>query len=291
MIREFALEPDAITSSYREFCYFAEKYGVGQGRVISEFPRKWRRMVCEAAQRHHAGKVELTKIVERLRLLGSDVVFDSGRPGGDGTTSWMDRALVEHARKPFDAIIARENASAHPDILVSAELDDANPRFQAAGQRHINRTAADIVASVELLLRASQTIKLVDPHFNPSTPRWRRMLGLILNILGGSSRTGITLEIHRADNALPGNIQHYFDSAIPTLRPQEVSVNVFLHPEKGMHNRFVLTELGGASFSTGLDDNEDGGYSQTDLVALLAAGTYAKEWKTYSGHAAFRVYP
>jgi hypothetical protein len=174
--------------------------------------------------------------------------------------------------------------------LVSAELDEANARFQATAQRHINRTSAEIVASVELLLRSSKTIKLVDPHFNPSTARWRRMLGLIMNILGASSQTGVKLEIHRVDNALPGNIQRYFDSTIPNLRPVGLSVSVFLHPERRMHNRFVLTELGGASFSTGLDDNEDGGYSSTDLVALLAPVTYAEEWRTYSGQTAFRVY-
>jgi hypothetical protein len=45
MIKEFALEPDAITTSYRDFCYFAEKFGVKNGRVISEFPRSWLRHI------------------------------------------------------------------------------------------------------------------------------------------------------------------------------------------------------------------------------------------------------
>lgn len=294
MIKEFALEPEAITSSYRDFCYFAEKFGISRGRVISEFPKKWRRMVCEAAQQHHGGKVEFTKIVERLRRLGGDVVFDSGRPSGDGTKSWLERTLDEHSRKPFDAIIARENTSAHSGILVSADLDDADPRFRSGSQWHINRTAAEIVASVDLLLRSSKQVKLIDPHFNPARPRWRRMLGLVISRLSCNGRTGVTLEIHRSDDGtLPGNMQNYFDSAIPGMRPLNVAVQVFLHPKEMMHNRFVLTDIGGASYHTGLDDNEEGNENSTstDLVSLLTQDTWATEWTTYAGQAAFLNYP
>jgi hypothetical protein len=60
-----------------------------------------------------------------------------------------------------------------------------------------------------------------------------------------------------------------------------------------MHNRFILTNVGGASYHTGLDDNEDGNPSSTstDLVSFLATDAFSTEWATYSGHAAFRVYP
>jgi hypothetical protein len=290
MIKEFALEPDAITASYREFCYFTEKFGVSQGRVISEFPKKWRRMVCESAQRTHGGRVEFTRIVERLKLLKDEVVFDAGRPGGDGSRAWINRALDEHARQPFSAIIARENPTAHTAVLVSADLDDSESRFQATGQRHITRTAAQIVDSVGLLLAAAKTVKLIDPHFDPTKPRWRRMLGRVMNALSCNGQAGITLEIHRANNALPGNLKRCFESAIPGLLPAGITVQVFLHPEAAMHNRFILTSVGGASYHTGLDDNEDGNSTPTDLVSLLAPGIFATEWATYSGQTAFLVY-
>lgn len=291
MIKEFALEPEAITASYRDFCYFTEKFGVSQGRVISEFPKKWRRMVCDSAQRTHGGKVELTKIIERLKSFKGDIVFDSARPGGDGNKEWIERALDEHGRQPFAAIIARENPTAHAEVLVAADLDDSDLRFQAGGQRHITRTAAEIVDCVGLLLGASKTVKLIDPHFDPRWPRWRRMLGHVLVALGNNGQTGVTLEIHRADNALPGNLKHYFDSSIPQMLPTGIAVQVFLHPESAMHNRFILTSVGGASYHTGLDDNEDGKSTPTDLVSLLAPGIFATEWTTYSSQTAFLVYP
>lgn len=289
MIKEFALEPEAITASYRDFCYFTEKFGVHQGRVIAEFPRKWQKMVCESAQRRHAGKVEFAKIVERLRMLKEQIVLNSGRPGGDGTKSWVDRAMDEHARQPFSAIIACANPS-YPDVLVATDLDDSNIHFQAAGQRHIMRTSAEIVDCVGLLLKASRTVKLIDPHFDPTKPRWRRMLAKVLTVLASNEQTGITLEIHRADNVLPANIKHFFDSNIPNMRSAGIAVQVFLHPENAMHNRFILTSAGGASFHTGLDDNEDGKSTSTDIVSFLAPDTFMREWTLYSVPTAFLSY-
>ncbi len=292
MIKEFALEPDVLATSFRDFSYFIEKFGVSQGRVISRFPKDWKKMVYLAAQASLHGTRELSRIEVRLKEIKDDVLIESRRPGGDGTQAWLSRAIAEHTRFPFSGIIARDNPTVHPEVMVSADLDDVDPRFQASSQGHINRTSNEIVECVGLLLNASKTVKLIDPHFNPTKARWRRMLGLVMARLSNNGQTGVTLEIHRSDDGtLPGNLQGYFDSTIPNLRPAGVSVLVFLHPAAVMHNRFILTNVGGASYHTGLDDNEDGNSTPTDLVSFLAADTFSTEWATYSGHAAFRVYP
>lgn len=289
MIKEFALEPEAITTSYRDFCYFTEKFGVHQGRVIAEFPRKWKKMVCESAQRTHSGKVEFTKIIERLKMLNDQTLLNSGRPGGDGTKCWVDRAMDEHIRSPFAGIIAHANP-AYPDLLIAAGLDDADIRFHATGQRHITRTAAEIVDCVRLLLKTSKMVKLVDPHFDPKRARWRRMLALVLAALADNEQNSIKLEIHRAANALPGNLRYLFDSYIPDMRPANITVQIFLHPEKAMHNRFILAGGGGASFHTGLDDNEDGNSTPTDLVSFLSPEIFTTEWSRYSIETPFLRY-
>ncbi len=33
-----------------------------------------------------------------------------------------------------------------------------------------------------------------------------------------------------------------------------------------MHSHFILTDIGGASYQTGLEDNEDGDWTPQDLV-------------------------
>lgn len=287
MIKEFALEPDVLATSFRDFTYFIEKFGIAHGRVISEFPSKWKRMVYQAAQANLRGTLELRRIEARLQGMSDDVLVALGRSGGDGALPWLDRAVTEHVHKPFAAIIARDNPGAHADVLVAASLDETDARFQASNQRHITRTAVEIVDCVGLLLDVADTVKLIDPHFDPTKARWRRMLELVLQRLVDNEQAGVRLEIHRADNALPRNLQHLFDSTIPKILPVGVIVEVFLHPEKAMHNRFILTKMGGAVYKTGLDDNEDGGFTPEDVVTLLTRVVFDKEWATYSGTAAF----
>lgn len=239
MIKEFALKPDVLAASFRDFSYFIEKFGIAHGPVISRFPKDWKRKVYEAAQVSLKGTKELSRIGVRLQAIKDDVLIESRRPSGDGTQQWLMRAITEHSRQPFSGIIAHENPAAHHEVLVSSEVDYSNFRFQASGQRHITRTSEEIVACVGLLLRLSKTVKLINPHFNPTTPRWRRMLVRVMNILGNSGQSGITLEIHRSvENAIQiKNLQLNFDSAIPSMLRPGVSVSVILHPEEMMHIR------------------------------------------------------
>lgn len=290
MIKEFALEPDVLATSFRDFSYFIEKFGVGQGRVISRFPKHWKRLVYEAAQASLRGTKELNRIEVRLRNITDDVLIASKRPNGDGAQPWLTRAMNEHGRLPFAAIIAHENPTAHTEVLVAADLDDSDARFQATGQRHITRTAAEIVGCVDLLLGASKVVKLIDPHFDPTKPRWRRMLGRVMNVLSSNGQADVKLEIHRASKGSASYLQHCFDSRIPNMLPAGIAVQVFLHPETVMHNRFILTNFGGASYHTGLDDNEDGNSTPTDLVSLLAPGIFAAEWANYSSQTVFLAY-
>ena len=257
-----------------------EKFGVSKGRVIACFPRKWRQAVLRAAQ-VQARDVELVRIEEKLRRLEGLVLLNRERPSGDGALPWLDRVLVEHARLPFDGIIVRERQRPHPEVLTTDEIDDDLPLFHATGQKHIRRTADEIVDCVALLVSCARTIKLVDPHFKANEPRWKRPLLRLLTLLRDQHRTGVSIEVHRANNARPANIRSYFESTIPRMLPPGVGLSVHLHPEQARHNRFILTERGGASYHTGLDDNEEGRSTDEDLVTLLEPATFAGEWRAY----------
>ncbi len=117
------------------------------------------------------------------------------------------------------------------------------------------------------------------------------MFEFVLAALCNNGQAGVILEIHRSDKILPAHMKHLFDSSIPKLLPAGVTVQVFLHPDAAMHNRFILTNVGGASYNTGLDDNEAGESTPMNLVSLLAPNTFAAEWAAYSSQTAFLVYP
>jgi len=277
MIKEFALDPEAITSSYREFCYFTEKFGVSQGRVISAFPRKWRKMVCESALREHQGKVEFSRIVERLNKLGGDIVFDTGRPSGDGSQAWIDRALAEHARRPFAAIISA-TAVDHPDVLKKDEVDEENLRFRSARQRAVPRTAKALIGCAGFLIRHAKIIKIVDPHFDLAKPRYLRPLEQIASLLQGNQAT---VEIHRSDEIAEDELIRRFQQ-YAALLPAGVRMQLHLYEKTQMHNRFILTERGGLIYGVGLCDNEDGGGAPDEEVILMETEIRDARWNHYS---------
>lgn len=286
MIKEFALDPDAITSSYREFCYFTEKFGVSQGRVISAFPKKWRKLVCDSALREHKGKVEFSKIVERLNKFGNDIVFDTSRPSGEGSQTWIDRALVEHARKPFAAIISA-TAVDHPDVLLKDEIDEENPRFKAARQCAIPRTAQALIGCAEFLIRHAKVIKLVDPHFDPTKPRYQRPLEQICALLPGSKAI---VEIHRSDEIANDELIRRFQQSVFML-PSGVKMQLHIYEKAQMHNRFIITESGGLIYGVGLSDNEDGGGAPDEEVTLMETAVKNTRWNDYSKTLPIAIWP
>ena len=48
-----------------------------------------------------------------------------------------------------------------------------------------------------------------------------------------------------------------------------------------LHNRYILTDLGGVAFGVGLDD---GGAGETDDLTLLERAVYELRWGQYGGN-------
>lgn len=288
MIKEFALDPVVPAQSFDKCRYFLEAIRIENGRLLSCFPGKWKKMVYDSAQALHGGKIELSRIEVCLRERSNGSLFSCGRPGGDGTASWLQRAVAEHARLPFAAIIALD-VQPGTDFVIAADEVDTNIAFQSSGQGQIVRRSAEIVECVALLLRVAGTVKLIDPHFKASAPRWRRGLERLVGIVPNGS----TIEIHRQDGEeLPANQRGWFDRDIPRILGNGVTIKIFLHPKAMMHNRYILTEQGGASFGTGLDDHEDGdeGVTDDDDVVLLREDMRKEKWNKYQHTSPFLTY-
>ena len=47
-----------------------------------------------------------------------------------------------------------------------------------------------------------------------------------------------------------------------------------------LHNRYILTDLGGVAFGIGLDDGNDG---ETDDLILMDRAQYELRWSQYAG--------
>lgn len=272
MFKEIAVEPDAITGSYRDFKYVIEKFGVPEGRWISRFPKRWEALVYQSANAKLTGTIDLKRIEERLRRVGDKVLLASGRHPADNKATWIDSALREHKRRPFDAIIAalgRDN----PAVVAVADLDGDHPCLMPNRQWIVARTAQEMASCCVSLLMSSRHVKLVDPHLDLAQPRfWRPFAGFL-----AAAKADAIVDLYRGDDLSADFAIPRFGERLEGIRPTGVRVRLFLLRQATMHNRYVLTERGGLSFSTGLDDANNGLKTHDDVM-VLDGPTWQAHW-------------
>jgi hypothetical protein len=273
MIHEFAVDPEAL-AGWQNFRYLVENFGVSQGRLISRFPSKWKRLVYEACE--ECPPVEKARIVEKLNGI-EDKLFSSGRIY-DGNLKWIPNASASHGEKPFRAIITTaEHARS------TGHLDVDNKTWAVPRGAVVPRTATDMAAAADKLLRCSAEIVFVDPHFGGETRFGRPLTAMIQCACDG--RVPRRFEYHLTAKSVPGHeFSRQLEKQQPYLRiPPGVKL-VFvrwnqLDEGDTLHPRYILTEKGGLRFEHGLDEGNPG---ETTDVDCLASANHADRWAQYS---------
>jgi hypothetical protein len=253
MIHEFAVEPE-VAATWEHFRVLWPGIGVGAGRFLVEYPGKWRKRVYELADQlskpvhAHSIKSKLgDAALRRAKLVGA-----SGRDfdGGD----WLSNAIRHQVgERRFRAIVARSNAGNRADVLLASEFDPDSEPWRVITQQAIHRNARAMCAVAEPLLRHSDELALVDRHFNPHLPRYRRPFKAFVRVRPQWKR----LEIHTTTNAnvLPADYQR-----LSCFLPRGTMLTVLLWPSfpavDALHARYILTERGGIGYDWGLDEGQ-----------------------------------
>lgn len=286
MINEYALEP-SLLNNWKDYRYFVEQFGISKGRLISRYPKPWKRMVYEALA--GIGDREKKQIEEALRHIDDRMVarIHEWIP----SMSWLANAEAEHRRRPFHAIIARDNPDKNSAVMKGDDIDETNSLWKNNTEIIVAREAHAMAQAVGPLLRISRDIIFVDPHFGPEVARFRNTVREFL-YAAVENRGGIPLskvEIHTSDKAEAGFFAHECKARLPALIPHGVTVRVVRWRARlggeTLHNRFILTDLGGVSFRYGLDEGNTG---ETDDISLLTTDVYRTRFGQYmSGQPAF----
>jgi hypothetical protein len=285
MIYEYALEP-ALLNNWKDCRYFLEKFGVPKGRVISRYPRKWERMVVDSLA--NCGDVEKQKIVEAL--VGLKRYLLPRHHEWNEQLDWLSNAETEHGKRPFHAVIAASNPRSQEFVLEADDLSEDNTLWRLPNLPPVQRVAMDMAQRVGPLLCFSHRILFIDPHFRPDKIQWRRPLQAFLEIATVKRRPGdlLKVEIHAKDDLETGLFTAYSKRSLPEIIPSGMTVRIFQWHERDrgekLHNRFILTDIGGVSFGIGLDDS-DGENGQTDDIQLLNEETYNLRFAQYAGSA------
>ena len=297
MIHEYALEPELVASWYDRMRgrFFLDKFGSDTGRIVSRYPNKtkWAKLVREAFEATFSGtpseKEKARGRIEELRkrFMTPPVVK---RPEciWDDAHDWLTNAESEHTRKPFHAILARHNPRVRANVIREADIldDSAVDEWGAPVTMTVPRNAEEMANCVAPMLRCATKILFVDPHFRATEERFRKPLAAFLRIVDARA-SEITLELHTADRADKPSWTEFrreCEDKLPPVLPAGMPLSVYRWKEREggekLHNRYILTDIGGVQFGVGLDEGEPG---TTDDIARLSADTFRKRFEDYAG--------
>ena len=169
-------------------------------------------------------------------------------------------------------------------------ISSASPAWEVPIDVPIQRQAREMADCVAPMLRCATRILFVDPHFDPYRERYREPLGKFLRHVDRRRGT-ITIELHAGDHggkALPDAADHFREQCrtdLPRIIPTGLELTVYYWKErlggKELHNRFILTDIGGVQFGHGLDC--DLGGRSDDIISRLGVKSYSREWNDYAG--------
>lgn len=278
MLFEYAVEPQAIGSSWQNFRYLIEKFGFDRGRLISRFPGKWEKQVIQAAKDAGVPDIRMASIIERLRSVKSAVV-DRGRPYTH-QQSWIDNAVAEHQRMPFHAIIAHQTLAGNGIVLSTADIDDQQPLMEASQDRAVLRESGAIAGALSAFLRSSSRIMFVDPFFDPYNARYKSTLRACLAVVKADNPRAIC-EIHyRYHDNKPANaeLENAAANLFVGVIPEGLAISMFCWREKqggaDFHARYLLTDRGGVGIDAGF--SAEGAHQATDMHLMSLALSEAR---------------
>lgn len=259
---EFAVEPTAIATSFERFAGMIDRFGVGQGRLISDFAEvRWSRAVMEAADEAELGDVAKKSIEERLReLRDAKGVVRTGRAWPGVAGGWIANAAAEDVRIPFYAVISEAGGSGCAGDCRAQDVRTDRAPCHVPGHAVVPRNAAAIAGVAAPLLGLARTAHLIDPYLGFSE-RWLRSVTALVD----RCRVGTEIVLHArdGDQALPKPMfeAEAHSKLKPRLRP-DVAVRLCRWKVRvggaPFHDRAVLTDMGGMTFGYGLAEGEPG---------------------------------
>jgi hypothetical protein len=312
MIYEYALEPALVVDwAIAGIGGVVAQFGLDLRRLVSDFPKDWRGHVYgELYRRFEFDDSSLEfqnaqpELDAYLQIL-TDRMVPRGRVMGH-EAAWLDAALEEHHRSPFHGILVSSKPVDAPDcLLIEKDVNNIRNRFWRLPSVGTTAKSAEEIANVLApMLGMATQIFVIDPNFAAEKRRFRESLSAIVKRTLQQPRpvdglpklfliTGIEREFKgkynrdtQSENNVASDIAHKCREYIPKLIPQGLQIQVVIlknRPDgERLHNRYVLTDVGGASLPFGIDeDNQANGQDTTDDLSPLHKETFERRWKQY----------
>ncbi len=293
MIQAYAIEPEAVVEWAKAPLsgrYILDNFGIGNPALMAEFPKlkNWRKQFRQLST--SLGDLERTRLEELFQRLTQKTICRSGYEY-DGTVSWLENAEKEDSRQPFKAIISHTSQGKVTKVLRGNSIGEwPADKWQPERGAIVPRRASDMAAAVGSILYNSSTIIFIDPYLMPAKEEYRNSIQAFLQkcVLNDAlSPKSKRIEFHTsADINNAASDQHYKEECekkISPLLPAGISVTFKRWGKKQdgakLHNRYILTDIGGVAFPNGL---AEGSSQEIDDVSLLTRDQYELRWKQYT---------
>lgn len=300
MIYEFAVDPVVVATWYQRELgrFFAREFGVGTPRIISRLPAGWKTCVWEEFRRSgsctdlNAGR--MTAVLKDV----SAKMIKRNPLNWDNSKSWLSNAESEHSITPFHAILSHDNPRSHQRVLRPDSIDHKTLIWHLPTQKRVLRNAHDLQEVAAPMLRLASEVLFVDPHFH-TVPRYMQSFSRFFKAIvdpktdrrhSGLDRAYLpNVQIHHLDKN-----RHLCQSELARILPHQLNLVIYTlkHTSKGqsLHNRYILTDIGGLAFAHGLDENTSRASADRDEALLLEEDVYRQLWSQYANGAnAFEV--
>lgn len=277
MIHEYALDPETLTD-WPTVRYLLDQFGAPNGRLISQFPKHWKRLAYEACR--DSSPIDKKRIEERL-VHCEKKLTRTGRPF-DSCEGWIENAFRSHAERPFRLILSHAGNVSRCAVDVT-EVGPETPGW-LPDSAPVARTAEELAMTALPLIFGAKQMILADPHFSCAA-RHCKPLERIVALVHQYSNVRIIHYHLLAKKATPD----YFRTALAgdrlswvraALKDRQIHFFRWKQREGGeaFHARYILTDRGGLNYEQGLDEGSDG--EHTD-VHRMDDDLYQKRWKSF----------
>ncbi|MCA9039409.1 MAG: hypothetical protein KDA65_03580 [Planctomycetaceae bacterium] len=295
MFREFAVEPEAIVN-FETPAYWWNAFLNDSGRFISWDEREWSRKFLLSINAAQLGQIEQ----KRLETLGKRIIERALVPrliSASPEIGWLRRAITEHSKAPFDAILTSEEGE-HKDfpILYLSQIGevidvDVLPPYDVRriwllrGPSRFPRTSEGIRAILAVLLRKERKLLFCDPYFDmeDGTKYIRPFRGIFQEMKKAKLDPRYrVVEIHSTEHnkIAPKVWQQSIQNKMEPIIPSGQEVRFVLWKAKTHHNRYLLGNSTGITIGEGFAETSTQG-REFDRAALMTFKDSEEEMENY----------
>jgi hypothetical protein len=303
MIYEYAIEPELLVEWSRDILkstIIAGSFGLGKSRMMGEFPKKNKlkkifKQACESSAVQDLSQARLEALykmlTERMIKRGEYYTYN-------GEKSWIENAICSHKiEKPFKAIISRKNPFQKSNVLLNELMGKWSDEYwKAEPSIIIKKNAEMLTSSVAPLVHNSTELILVDQYFRAHKKQYIRPFSLMLNEFVKYKKTldHLRVEIHISTDKTKETEEHieaaFKDRRFRDIIPRPLSLKIkrwsHLPGKEKIHDRYLLTDIGGLILSSGFDEN----YGEKTIgLALLTKEGYLEIYRKYIIYPEFKL--